>query len=181
MTVNGEFLNTVKLRCISPPQATENDLVNVEVSFNLYDWTNSGVKFLYLKTPVIYSLFPLSGPSTGGTMISLIGANFTGEANPDEFLCRFTTVSIKPIRRYVPGVYKNDNLVYCTMPGGWGVGTEVKIDITFNGLDYTSSDLIFNVFQIDDTLPRSGPTSGSLSGITTPPVSCKIKKFKPLR
>lgn len=163
--VPGEFLSTVKVRCSTPPNTSQNSLVEVEISFNGQDWTESHLKYLYYKTPVIYSISPLSGPSTGGTMISLQGANFTGDAYPEEFICKFTSLSINAPKKYVPAVYKSENLIYCTLPGGWGSGTEVKVDVTFNGIDYTNSDTKFNIFQIDYVSPKSGPSDGSSKGI----------------
>ena len=167
IVVPGEFVSTVIVRCPSPPQAPGTDaLVGVEISFNGYDWSQSNLTFLYFKTPVIYSIMPLSGPGTGGTMIAVSGANFTGDSLPEEFSCKFTPVTGNLPRRFVPGMYKDDSLVYCPLPGGWTSGTEVKIDVTFNGIDFTNSNVKFNIFQIDAVLPRSGPTTGSSAGIT---------------
>ena len=121
--------------------------------------------FLYYKTPIIYSILPLSGPSTGGTMIAVSGANFTGDAYPEEFLCKFTPSTQGFLPRYVPAIYKNSTVIYCALPGGWNSGTTVQLDVTFNGNDFTNSNAVFNIFQIDLIQPRSGPSDGSNLGI----------------
>lgn len=167
VVTHAEFISTVRVRCPSPPQqsATESS-VEVELSFNGYDWTSSHLKFLYFKTPVIYSILPLSGPSTGGTMIAVSGANFTGDAVPEEFLCKFTPITGNLPKRYVPAIFQDNSVIYCALPGGWSSGTEVKIDVTFNGIDYTNSITKFTIFQIDEVRPRSGPNTGSSLGIS---------------
>lgn len=164
--VPGEFITTVQVKCISPPQPLdEQSLVEVEISFNGQDWTQSHLKYVYFRTPVIYSINPNSGPSTGGTMIAIIGANFTADAAPEDFLCRFTPTTVNAGRKLVPAIFKSEGLIYCALPGGWGSGTEVKIDITFNGIDFTSINTKFNIFQIDYAFPRSAPNIGSNIGI----------------
>lgn len=79
-------------------------------------------------------------------MIGLYGANFTGLANPEEFLCRFRATSIHVPDKMIPAFFKNENLVYCTSPGGWGSGTAATIDLTFNGEDFTNSNSTFYFF-----------------------------------
>lgn len=165
--VDAEFINTVKIRCVSPPQKPGSaNTVNVELNFNGFEWTNRELKFSYLKTPIIYSISPISGPSIGGTRIAVHGANFTGEVIPEEFKCKFTPINSNEKVRYIPAEFNSEQLIYCSLPPGWTTGSEVKIDVTFNGIDYTNSNVIFNIYQIDKVFPRSAPSSGSPLGLS---------------
>lgn len=163
--VPGEFISTVRIKCVAPPQPGLVAAVPLDISFNGVDWTNGEQIFAYFNSPKISKIIPISGPSTGGTMIGLYGSNFTGNANPEEFLCRFKAVSINAPDKYIKAFYKNESLIYCTSPGGWGSGTEARVDITFNGIDYTNANSSFYFFQIDGARPLSGPNTGSAKGI----------------
>ena len=165
--VPAEFVNTVKVRCVSPPKPPGGDnVVDVELSFNGEEWTERHLKFIYFKVPIIYSISPISGPSIGGTRIAISGANFTSDALPEEFKCRFTPINSNEKVRYIPAEFHNEKLIYCSLPPGWTTGSQVKIDVTFNGIDYTNSNAVFNVYQIDRVFPRSAPSTGSAGGIS---------------
>lgn len=49
-------------------------------------WTNSGVEFVFTEDPVVLAAFPASGPSHGGTRVSLTGSGFQ---DLSELGCRF--------------------------------------------------------------------------------------------
>lgn len=49
-------------------------------------WTNNGVEFMFTEDPVVLAAFPTSGPSEGGTRISLTGSGFQ---DLPELGCRF--------------------------------------------------------------------------------------------
>jgi len=188
--VPGEFISTVRVKCISPAQPGLAAAVPLDVSFNGVDWTNGEQIFVYYNVPFISYILPVSGPSTGGTMVGVYGSNFTGQANADEFLCRFRSVSINAPDKFIHAFFKNESLIYCTSPGGWGSGTEARVDITFNGIDYTSSNSSFFFFQVDGARPLSGPNTGSSKGITifgsgfipNPNAACVLdyKEYKPI-
>ena len=188
--VSGEFISTVRIKCVSPPQEGLAAAVPFKIGFNNYDWTSEELTFVYYNFPKIDYISPSSGPSTGGTMIQIHGSNFTGQAHAGEFLCRFRAVSINAPDKLIPAYFKNQNLIYCSSPGGWGSGTEAKVDISFNGKDFTSSNSSFYFFQIDGARPRSGPSGGSSKGIeiygsgfiNNPNASCVVnyQDFKPL-
>jgi len=188
--VDGTFVNTVRVLCPAPPIAETGRAVNVDVSFNGIDWTSSQQSFVYYGVASIAYIMPISGPSTGGTMIEIHGSNFTGLAQPSEFLCRFRSLNLEVPDKYIPAAYKNEGLIYCTSPGGWGAGTAASVEITFNGKDYTTSNSTFYFLQIDGARPRSGPSSGSLKGIevfgsgfiANPNASCILNytEYKPI-
>lgn len=49
----------------------------------------------------------------------------------------------------------------CSSPGGWGRGGAVKVQVTFNGVDYSDNNFTFNFYNILKATPRSGPADGS--------------------
>jgi hypothetical protein len=51
--------------------------------------------------------------------------------------------------------------VVCATPGGWDVGNEAEVEVTFNGIDYTNFNNTFNFFKVDGVYPQSGPIGGS--------------------
>lgn len=57
-------------------------------------WTNNGVEFAFTEDPVVLAAFPASGPSHGGTRISLTGSGFQ---DLPELGCRFG--GIPPLAR----------------------------------------------------------------------------------
>lgn len=65
-------------------------------------WTNSGVEFVFVEDPVVLVAFPSSGPSNGGTRVSLTGSGFQ---NLPELGCRFG--GIPPLARF-EGERKDD-------------------------------------------------------------------------
>lgn len=48
----------------------------------------------------------------------------------------------------------------CSSPGGWGRGDAVKVQVTFNGADYSDNNFTFYFYNIIRAFPRSGPSNG---------------------
>lgn len=49
----------------------------------------------------------------------------------------------------------------CSSPGGWGRGDAVRVQVTFNGEDYSDNNFTFNYYNILRAFPRSGPADGN--------------------
>lgn len=45
----------------------------------------------------------------------------------------------------------------CASPSGWSGGDQVRVDLTFNGFDYTDANFIFSFYNIFGSFPKSGP------------------------
>jgi len=45
----------------------------------------------------------------------------------------------------------------CASPTGWVGGDQVKVDLTFNGVDYTDASFPFSFYNIYGSFPKSGP------------------------
>lgn len=163
---DGVFVDTVRVKCRAPANPGHSSEVPLEISFNGQDWTEDNAMFVYYNEPAVDYIYPISGPSSGGTVIEVHGRNFTGLAYADEFKCRFRSLNLGVPDKFIPATFKSENVVYCTSPGGWGSGNEASVDVTFNGIDFTNSNSKFYFFQIDDAFPLSGPATGSIYGVT---------------
>ena len=58
----------------------------LEVSLNGQDYTTAALQFVTYAAPEPASLSPSSGPSGGGTLVTLRGAHLTGGS---DYRCRF--------------------------------------------------------------------------------------------
>ena len=76
------------VKCASPsvptshlPSDGDSLEVNVSLSINGVDFGPSNVAFAFLPTPEMSGIFPLSGPSGGGTPLTINGTGFRSELN----------------------------------------------------------------------------------------------------
>lgn len=60
----------------------------------------------------------------------------------------------------MPATYINSTAITCKSPGGWKKGDKMKLQITFDGVDYDNHGFTFVLFHIQDAFPRSGPSNG---------------------
>jgi hypothetical protein len=89
--VRAQFISTVRLVCLSPPNEDINALFPVSVSLNGVDFVDSGFTFRYFEQPKLIDMAPQSGPETGGTQIYITGAKFSNISDPWNFKCRFSS------------------------------------------------------------------------------------------
>ena len=73
--IQGRFLTTTSLLCQTPPALNVDDSVAVEISMNGVSYTSNNVLFKYVSGAVIVSALPSSGPSNGGTKMSIYVEN----------------------------------------------------------------------------------------------------------
>lgn len=167
--VEGEFISTVRIKCIAPKYDTPNVRVPFEVSLNKQDFTDSGILFTYYNdyTKAKFDhIEPTSGPSTGGTNIKVFGESFTSLLNPEEFLCQFVPQEGSKMQpKKVPAGFKdfgnNKTAVICNTPGGWTSGTVADIKITFDGQNFIDTGFDFYFYKINYLEPSAGPTTGN--------------------
>lgn len=151
--VRAQFDSTVRITCISPPGVEINTKYSFEVSLNGFDWSVSGSEFSYYEEPEISSIFPTIGPVEGGTEIFFLGKNFFNQTMAGEFLCMFTPINVKLPPRRIPAVYHNTTALVCPSPGGWGQGIAVKVQVTFNGMNYDNNNFTFTFYSITRAFP----------------------------
>ena len=63
--------------------------------------------------------------------------------------------------RYIPAYFIDKETMKCASPSGWTGGDQVKVDLTFNGVDYTDNNFIFSYYNIYGSFPKSGPSDAS--------------------
>ena len=128
--------------CISPMHQIGS--VSIEVTTNGVDYSEDMVQYRYYASPAVSHVVPSSGPTEGGTVVSVYGRNFI---DSDSLNCRFGNDSV------VSGRWVSSDRVECEMPAL--SAADVSIEITNNGMDYTSNKVQFTV------LPESNDTCAS--------------------
>lgn len=78
---------------------------------------------MFYNEPTINYIYPTSGSVTGGAMVEVHGANFTSEAAPGEFNCKYTDKNLG-LEKIIPATFKTEEIVICATPGGWDVGNK---------------------------------------------------------
>ena len=126
----------------------------VEVSANLgEDFTSFGVSFLALMSPIVFDVVPNVGLKTGGEEIIVIGVNFV---DLPTLTCRFEFTP-------VAATFINSTALSCFAPA-YFTGS-FPLEISLNGVDYTSNDLQYT-FEAWPTILGINPLTGSQSGGT---------------
>lgn len=162
--VEAEFIDTTRIRCVSPP-GQAGVIVPLAVSMNGEDTSTvlPDQTFAFAVTPVISSINPSSGPTSGGTNIEVYGPNFVDLSQyPEEFLCVFTSDQLKQAPKRTPAKFLNSTTILCPSPGGWGAGTIATVQVTYNGEELSNNNNQFRFFQVDTIVPLSGPAEGGI-------------------
>lgn len=159
--VEARFESTVRILCTAPPGDDIDSKIPIKVANNGENFLETGKYFHYYKDPVIKTIEPTSGPSSGGTTIRITGDQFSDLSYQDEFLCRF-----QPLNKDIPAKttqanYINSNTIICTAPSGFGNVDAVNVDLSLNGADFYSTNKEFRYYTIITYNPKSGPTDGS--------------------
>ncbi len=155
------FESTVRIICMTPPNNDTETQMPVAVSLNGIDFTMTDFTYHYYVSPIIQDISPKSGPESGGSQVRLIGPQFSNLSSGTEFMCRFQPVDYKSPPKFIPAVYENSTSIICRSPGGWGSGSKVYVDVTFNGEDYTDAKMEFYFYSVVSANPRSGPSDGT--------------------
>ena len=121
LIVQGYYYNTTSIICITPnissilPQGGQ---VIVETSNNAQDYMGSGsttTYYTYIDNPIITQIYPLSGPLSGGTPISIWGYNFLYTS--PYFKCKFGTCTTQDNQNnIVTPTFANSTFVICISP-----------------------------------------------------------------
>ncbi|HEX6974510.1 MAG TPA: IPT/TIG domain-containing protein, partial [Vicinamibacterales bacterium] len=109
-----------------------------------------------LSTPAaaqsISNITPTSGPTAGGTVLTISGNGFTGV-----FLNLTPTVTVGGAN--CPVIDKSSQQVLCTIPAGQGLGKTVVLSVGGNS-DVASQSFNYLPPSITGAGPLSGPTTG---------------------
>jgi len=145
----------------SDPKA--GSVVAVEVSLNGQDWSTNDNHFAYTQIPIVESLFPVQGPTRGGTQIVITGRNFIRSSS---LSCHFGLGSdmIVPVSNFI-----NSTRIVCVSPGTM-YSSRVILRVTNNGVlednDFADSGPVYSYDKemiITSVIPPAGPISGNFS------------------
>ena len=170
--IRGQFIQTNRIICKTPPSEDTGQPSAVQVSLNGVDFKDSGFAFSYYQKPVIVDIQPRSGSIEGGTEIWLKGLKFSNITHGMKTVkCRFQQIAPDNSNgtwdddnaptNYIPAYYIDQETMKCASPAGWVGGDQVKVDLTFNGYDYTDNSFIFSFYNIYGSFPKSGPSDAT--------------------
>ncbi len=74
----------VQVECTAPQHPPGS--CALDISLNGQDYTNQRFPFFFYSDPGVSRIYPVSGPSLGGTLVTVLGTSF---ANTTELACRF--------------------------------------------------------------------------------------------
>ena len=105
-SVAAAWVSTTELNCIAPAHAT--GMVSVELTMNEQQHSNDGTRFEF-EAVAAYSVYPVSGPVLGGTMVEVRGSSI---ALPDArgLFCQFGGADA------VAATHSSRELVQCVAP-----------------------------------------------------------------
>jgi len=160
---------------LSPPSTTPLSqipaAVVTEITVNGEQYSTDGKSFQYYPGEVLFTnMFPVSGPVTGGTSVTMVGTNFT---NTGEISCRFGYTRTGYF--YTPaigaGSYLNSTHVVCVSPDtkneydwslqkmGQKMWRYVKVELALNGQQYHANSFDYTYY----------PSINSVQGLTAYP------------
>ena len=142
-----DYLGPHKIRCKGTPifsQAVLPTLITnalLDVTFNNQDYT-APMLLTVIPKMFIYRLEPSAGPNEGGTVVTVIGANFAAPLGAKNLLCKFGTNELS----VVAGRLLSSTSILCVVPRNsdtTGGNKRVYVQLSSNGLDYFPDWTIF--------------------------------------
>ncbi|CAN0079642.1 unnamed protein product, partial [Hapterophycus canaliculatus] len=177
VTTAAVFVSTEMVSCVSPavPAGAAGrvylEVSDLEPGDDAALWTNSRVEFTFTEDPVVLAAFPASGPSKGGTRVSLTGFGFQ---DLSELGCRFGATAVD-----VPATFLSPTEVVCIAPEQlleWNNerdlgadlsspagGATVRVAATLNGQDYglrMAQFVYYPTPEVFSVSPDRGPSAG---------------------
>lgn len=129
---------------------------DLHVTNNGVDVSVSRVAFSVTSKSTVTMLWPSSGSIYGGTSVRVQG---TGFLNSSTAFCRFGDYDVVSVDAFL-----DSTSVVCTSPSQDGTDIrEVTVEVTSNGLDWTSSGVVFTYLppvEVSGVSPNIGPLSG---------------------
>lgn len=161
------YVQSNRILCKTPPTIDTVVPAAISVSLNGVDFHETNFTFNYYEKPILTDIQPRSGKAEGGTEIWLKGQKFSRISNGMKTVrCRFRQVVNETLdeideenvpTKFVPAYWIDKETMKCASPAGWSGGEKVKVDLTFNGVDYTDNSFDYFFYSIYQSFPRSGP------------------------
>ncbi|CAM9657218.1 unnamed protein product, partial [Ectocarpus fasciculatus] len=128
----------------------------LHVTNNGVEASDSRVSFLVTSKSTVTTLWPSSGSSNGGTVVRVQG---TGFLNSTTAFCRFGDGGIVS----VDAIFDSTSVLCTSPPKDDSLPSQVTVEVTNNGLDWTSSGVVYTYLPpitINGISPKVGPLSG---------------------
>lgn len=122
----------------------------------------SGASFMYVNPPTVHSIHPQTSYKRDGEQLVVIGQHFLASG---DLACRFTNIN-NDESAFASALFISASKMSCIIPvrhSALTTGTRLNVDITTNGMDYTSEDLglvLLPTVTISRVSPESGPVNG---------------------
>jgi len=150
------YVSSTSVECVAPAN-DQVETVDITISNNGVDFSNSAASYSYVRDIEIHSVSPSSGKASGGTPVTVTGSNFEFSG---DLSCRFGDdgTDVNP-------TFVNGNTIICVTPYATVTGL-VPLMVTNNGVDYEEGgDAVVNfnfaeTVSIDSISPRSGSING---------------------
>ena len=161
--VQGIFISSNHIQCISPFSSIVQRKIPFSISLNNQQNTQDDIPYVYYENPTIYRIEPNNrGPDSGGTVIHLRGANFNPFKELEDLklendtFCLFETLGKRPAKIH------SSTEIECVTPPSYEK-LEVPVEITLNNQQYTDDNVPFYYYHPPYTYyisPKIGPVSG---------------------
>ena len=157
MLVVATWVTSTVVECVTPAVISV-QVVPIEITSNKVDFTVSSdnAMFSYMPPVRVINFSPSSGPSRGGTVVTVVGAGFSQiGSNAQLCKCRFGPFSVR-------AVVFNSTHIRCTTPAQSSSGP-ILLDVSINGVQFTDSQKMFAYYggvRLTSISPKSGPQEG---------------------
>jgi hypothetical protein len=148
--VTGRWNEDSSISCITPAHAPGK--VDVRISTNGQQFSQSAGVFEYSYHETVYKLSPAVSLQSGGILVTILGTNFI---NSSSLNCKFGSMTR-------PAKFINSSAVSCICPQGSDLGS-VFVEVSNNGVDFSKSRIQFSYYeevQLSSVSPLFGPYFG---------------------
>ncbi|CAM9095296.1 unnamed protein product [Chrysoparadoxa australica] len=123
----GRWISEHAIRC-SSPSVSSAQTVDLLVTLNGVEFAPASASFSYYENPVVQSMEPASGPSTGGTPLTITGTGFRWSPS----------LTVRFGLSEVPAAFLSSTSIACVTPAGL-VGP-AAVSVTLNSADLSPAD-----------------------------------------
>ena len=160
--VKGHVVSSTRMWVEAPPNYILASTY-VEITLNNQQFTKDQTQYYYYRPPRIYDVTPREGPTRGGTVVTVFGADFKENKN---IKCNFGSKSVR-------GKFISKSQVKCVSPPADQPGP-VPLSVSYAGEHETSGTLPFLYYE-SPVVTAMEPSCGPVTGYTQ--VTVKGRNF----
>lgn len=175
-SILGDFLVSItfgsdeSVTCFTPavPQPLK---FNISILLISGQSTSVYFEYQYAEEAKVVFLLPRYGPRNGGYFVLVSGADFVSNAL---LSCRFQSNNSEIVTDLLSGgvVFINSSAILCLVPSS-SIAKDVKLDVSPNRQQYSSTSLVFSYFALE----KFSPIGGIVTGGTV--LNVQVKNFSP--